>query len=207
MSQILGLFPTPFMRIETLLGAPLVAALVADIRGRATSVNASSKALSHSAILTPHADPLLADVSALLAPALTDFGVLLFGESLDWSIKEIWANQLRTGGQQALHNHANSFISGVIYLTESHPSANTVFVKGLGGRDFSFTNTNPRAQTGPFNADKWIGPDCAPGDVALFPSYLLHQVPPNLGAERITLAFNAIPSHIESNGYAIGFTN
>ena len=35
--------------------------------------------------------------------------------------------------------------------------------------------------SGPYNADKWISPAPSPGDLVLFPSYLLHAVPPNEG--------------------------
>ena len=79
----------------------------------------------------------------------------------------------KRGGQQKLHNHANSFISGVIYLTESHPAAQTVFAKSPGGSDFVFRNVNGNSALGPYNADKWVGPETAPGDLVLFPSYLL----------------------------------
>jgi len=43
-------------------------------------------------------------------------------------------NVLDPGGRQAMHNHANSFISGVVYLTPTHPEARTVFMKALGGK-------------------------------------------------------------------------
>ena len=52
----------------------------------------------------------------------------MFGERLGWSLKEMWVNVLDTGGRQAMHNHANSFISGVVYLTPTHPDARTVFL-------------------------------------------------------------------------------
>ena len=130
----------------------------------------------------------------------------MFGERLNWSIKEMWVNVLQAGGQQAMHNHANSFVSGVIYLTHSHPSANTVFMKGPGGSAFAFGNVNATTRMGPFNADKWIMPEAAPGDMVLFPSYLLHEVPVNQGGERISLAFNAIPDRLDSWGYGIRFS-
>ena len=59
---------------------------------------------------------------------------------------------------------------------------------------------------GPFNADKWVAPAPTPGDLLLFPSHLLHEVPANRGAERITLAFNAIPHRLDAWGYAIEFS-
>ncbi len=142
----------------------------------------------------------------LLAPKLVDFGALIVGEKQDWSIKEMWLNVLDAGGQQAMHNHANSFISGIVYLTTTHPSASTVFLKDLGGADFRFRNNHDRVQFGPFNADQWTSTVPAPGDLTLFPSYLLHKVPPNEGGRRITLSFNAIPSYMDSWGYRVGFT-
>jgi len=45
-----------------------------------------------------------------------------------------------------------------------------------------------------------------PGDLVLFPSYMMHAVPPNQGGRRITLSFNAIPGGLDSWGYAIKFS-
>jgi uncharacterized protein (TIGR02466 family) len=142
----------------------------------------------------------------LVAPHVVDFGELLFGERLEWSIKELWINVLETGGRQALHNHANSFVSGVIYLTQCDPSANTLFVKAVGSADFVLNNTNARATLGPYNAGKWVSPDPDAGDLLLFPSYLLHEVPTNRGGRRISLAFNAIPNRLDSWGYTLNLT-
>jgi uncharacterized protein (TIGR02466 family) len=125
---------------------------------------------------------------------------------MGWSLKEVWVNVLDEGGRQAVHNHANSFISGVVYLTPTHPGSQTVFMKSPGGTDFAFKNDHARMTPGPFNADKWISPAPSPGDMVLFPSYLMHAVPPNQGARRITLSFNAIPTRLDSWGYTIGFS-
>ena len=204
--HVTGLFPTPFMRVEGLLGPALVASLVDYFSPAATQTNRQSLALAHSEILNPDAHPLCLDVVRLVAPKLVDFGALLFGERLDWRVKELWVNLLQTGGRQSVHNHANSFVSGVIYLTRSHPSANTVFMKGLGGRDFVFNNTNANSALGPFNADQWVMPEAAAGDMVLFPSYLLHEVPVNQGGQRISLAFNAMPQRLDSWGYGMCFS-
>lgn len=209
MDHIIELFPTPFMRVESLLDASMIAALKAELVRAEHLGNDRSAALFHTAMqrpATPQSNPLMAQVAELVVPKLVDFGVHLFGERLGWSIKEMWCNILEKNGRQTMHNHANCFISGVIYLTYSHPSANTVFMKGPGGRDFVFSNAGRNSTLGPFNADKWISPDVVPGDMVLFPSYLLHEVPPNLGEQRISLAFNAIPTRLDSWGYATGFT-
>ena len=206
MSQLFELFPTPLMRIEGLLDAAQAAALSEQFIAGATTGNPRSPSLSHTRILTPGDHPLLAELARRIGPHLVSLGQQMFGERLTWRIKEMWANVLQPGGFQSVHNHANCFISGVLYLTESDASARTVFVRSLGGRDFVFANTHAGTELGPFNADRWIGPDAAPGDLVLFPSHLLHEVPPNRGDLRVTLAFNAIPERLDAWGYAISFS-
>ena len=204
--EVIGLFPTPFMRVPGALAPGLVSGLVEHFSAVADRANNSSPHLSHTAMLQPGDSPLLVEAAALITPTLAEFGTLLFGERLGWSLKEMWVNVLDTGGRQAMHNHANSFISGVVYLTPSHPDASTVFMKSPGGAEFSFKNDHAGVESGPYNADKWVSPAPEPGDLVLFPSYLMHAVPPNPGERRITMSFNAIPTGLDSWGYRIGFS-
>lgn len=204
--EVIGLFPTPFMRVPGALPPALAQALVQHFSAQAVQENSSSPNLSHTRLLKPDESPLFGQAAGLMTPALPGFGQLIFGERLGWSIKEMWVNVLDTGGRQAMHNHANSFISGVVYLTPTHPASTTVFMRSPGGTDFIFRNDHARTTPGEYNADKWASPLPQPGDMVLFPSYLMHAVPPNQGARRITLAFNAIPTRIDSWGYTIGFT-
>jgi uncharacterized protein (TIGR02466 family) len=206
MDELIGLFPIPFMRAPAVLGGPLVAGLVDHFVSRATRDNNSSARLTHTEMLRPGDSPLFVEAAQLIAPKLVDYGSHLFGERMGWSIKEMWVNVLDTGGHQAMHNHANSFISGVIYLTPTHPGSTTVFMRSPGGTDFLFRNDHKGMTPSEFNADKWISPQPAPGDMVLFPSYLMHAVPPNQGERRITLAFNAIPVRLDSWGYVIRFS-
>lgn len=206
MHEVIGLFPTPFMRVPGALDRNLVDGLVKHFSSQAGIANNSSGSLSHTAMLRPSDSPLLVPAATAITPLLSEFGALMFGERLGWSLKEMWVNLLDTGGRQAMHNHANSFISGVAYLTPTHPDARTVFMKAPGGIEFSFKNDHEGVVTGPYNADKWISPQPEPGDVVLFPSYIMHAVPPNPGERRITLAFNAIPTRLDSWGYKIAFS-
>lgn len=205
MDEVIGLFATPFMRVPGALDRHLVTGLVEHFASLAKRDNNSSAKLSHTELLQPGDSPLLVETATLIAPKLIDFGALLFGERIGWSVKEMWVNVLDTGGRQAMHNHANSFVSGVVYLTPTHPDAQTVFMKSPGGSDFAFKNDHAKMTPGPYSADKWISPAPQPGDLVLFPSYLMHAVPPNPGERRITMAFNAIPTRLESWGYAITF--
>jgi hypothetical protein len=206
MQEIIGLFPTPFMRVPAAMGSDLVRGLVEHFGPVADQANNASDKLVHTAVLRPSDSPLLVAAAAVITPLLADFGALLFGERLGWSLKEMWVNILDAGGRQAMHNHANSFISGVVYLTPTHPDARTVFMKAPGGSEFSFKNDHASVTTGAYNADKWISPAPEPGDIVLFPSYLMHAVPTNPGERRITMAFNAIPTGLDSWGYKIHFS-
>ncbi|MBP6903454.1 MAG: hypothetical protein KBC73_25440 [Burkholderiaceae bacterium] len=205
-SEVFDIFPTPVLRVAGALPLNLVAGLVMHFSGEAVHDNSSSPNLSHTRMLKPGESPLLVEAAGLIKPRLVEFGELLFGERLGWSVKEMWVNLLDQGGRQAMHNHANSFISGVVYLTPTHASSQTVFMKSPGGHDFAFKNDHAGVRIGPYNADKWVSPAPEPGDLILFPSYLMHAVPPNEGGRRITLAMNAIPTRLDSWGYAVGFS-
>ena len=204
--EVIGLFPIPVMRVPAVLDPALVSGLISHFRAQATQDNSSSRRLTHTQMLRPQDSPLFVQAAQFITPRLSAFGVHLFGEPLGWSIKEMWVNVLEAGGHQAMHNHANSFISGVVYLTETHAESRTVFMRAPGGTEFMFRNDHRGTKPGPYCADKWISPAPTPGDLMLFPSYLMHAVPPNPGAQRITLAFNAIPTRLDSWGYSIGFS-
>ena len=206
MDEVIGLFPTPFMRAPATLPHELVTGLVKHFSTLAVRDNNSSANLAHTEMLRPSDSPFLVEAAGLITPKLTEFGALIFGERMGWSVKEMWVNVLDTGGHQAMHNHANSFISAVVYLTPTHPSSRTVFMKSPGGTDFAFKNDHAGVATGQFNAEKWISPEPEPGDLVLFPSYLMHAVPPNAGDRRITLALNAIPTRLDSWGYSLKFS-
>ena len=203
--EVVGLFPIPLMRAPRVLPSTLVDGLVARFSDIAGEANSWSSNLSHTRMLRPDDSPLLVDAAALLTPWLAEFGVLMFGERLGWSLKEMWVNVLDAGGRQAMHNHANSFISGIVYLTPTHADARTVFMKAPSGTEFAFRNDHAEVSTNRYNADKWVSPTPEPGDVVLFPSYLMHAVPANPGERRITMAFNAIPARLDSWGYKISF--
>lgn len=205
MDEVIGLFPTPVMLVEKVLDDEVMASYRDDAHTSNKEINAQTDLLSHTTPINPKSKGSYNRIAKLVAPKLVEFGALLFGEKLQWTIKEMWVNILEKGGHQLIHTHANSFISGVIYLTESHPSALTVFHKSIGGSNFIFRHAGENMEMGPFNSDKWQMPEVSPGDMILFPSYMLHEVPVNQGDQRMTIAFNAIPKSLGSWGYKIKF--
>lgn len=205
MADVFDLFPTPLMRVPAAITPEAAAALSLRFGDQAGTANDRSGQLAHTRVFAPEDDPALQLLAATLGPHVQAFGELLFGEPLRWLVKEMWINVLRSGGSQAVHNHANCFVSGVLYLSASHPSSPTMFVRSLGGREFAFRNTHAGAGVGPYTADKWAAPAAEPGDLILFPSYLLHEVPIHRGDVRVSLAFNAIPHRLDAWGYAVSF--
>lgn len=205
--QIENLFPTPIMRLEKALPDAMMEALEKRIRNSQKVSNAQTDLLTHTEPLSTAEINEMTDFKETLAPYLNDFGFLLFGEYLEWSIKEMWMNISTTGGHQLIHSHANSFISAVIYLTDIHPSARTIFHRSMGGSEFVFSNKHKDSATTPYNADRWVPDEINRGDIILFPSYMLHAVPPNQGAQRITIALNALPDRLKSWDYEVRFSN
>lgn len=204
--QTFDLFPTPVMRFQRAIPAALQSALHTQCRGDMAVGNHRSHLLAHSRLLSPAAVPAWAELDEVLAPCLAAFGAALFGATQAWCVKELWINELQPGGAQALHNHANSIVSGVVYLTPTHASCGTVFVRSLGGPGYVFAHANAQSRPTAYSADKWIGPAAEPGDVLLFPSHLLHEVPTHRGeSTRVTLAFNAVPRRLDSWGYTVAF--
>ncbi|MEM9314714.1 MAG: putative 2OG-Fe(II) oxygenase [Pseudomonadota bacterium] len=202
-----NLFPTPVMRVSEVLDDTMIERLCDHIRNQPTVANKQTGLLTHTQPIAASELPELDDLMEMLQPYLRDFGFLLFGENLDWTVKEIWMNHCTTGGHQLIHSHANSFISGVLYLTDIDSSARTIFHRGMGGSEFAFTNKHADAATTAYNADRWVPDSIRRGDLILFPSYMLHAVPPNEGNERITVAMNALPHRLKSWDYEVSFSS
>ncbi|SDZ89370.1 putative 2OG-Fe(II) oxygenase [Rubrimonas cliftonensis] len=203
--SVIGLFPTPVMTVPSLCPPELCASILAQARADAKERNAHDQRLAHSAMVRPEDDQRFGRLASLLDPHLTEFGAVLLGERLRWRVKEMWVNVMQAGGRQEMHNHANSFVSVVVYLTDTSAGSRTVFHKALGGGDFAFVNENKATQVSAYNARRWAAPPMRPGDAIFFPSYLLHEAPPHEGPERVTLALNSLPERIDSWGYAVNF--
>ncbi|MEL6101465.1 MAG: TIGR02466 family protein [Pseudomonadota bacterium] len=203
MNHINALFPTPVMVAKGVVNSTAVDRARARAIAHLDQENSHDARLQHSAIMDPGRAPFLPPLAPVIDQQLEEFGVALLGERLKWFLKEVWVNRLGTGGHQATHLHANSLVSGVVYLTPSHPSANLIFERSQGGGQFVFSNFHAGSDVTPYNAARWQIPDIAAGDLVLFPSYLLHGVPRNEGDERISVSFNAIPERLNSWGYSI----
>ena len=199
--KLIGLFPTPFMKIDGFMPAALLDAFSAKAQGLQKHENTATDLLAHTHMINPMEDETCTKLCELVSPHVVRFGEVLFADRLNWCIKEMWLNVLQPGGSQFMHTHANSFVSGIVYITRPEAGSSTVFRKP-GGGEFVFKHDVPE---GHYSSDTWVVPEVNAGDLVLYPSYLMHGVPPNEGPERITVAFNAIPDHLDSLGYRIRF--
>eukprot|EP01038_Epipyxis_sp_PR26KG_P007932 gene7932-10765_t len=88
----------------------------------------------------------------------------------------IWCSVHANGSYHQAHHHASSVLSGVFYITSPPKSGSIVF-------------EDPRGSHPPFGKTLEIQPK--PGDLVLFPSWLIHRVSPTLTNEpRISISFN-----------------
>jgi hypothetical protein len=68
MDEVIGLFPTPFMRVAGALPAALVSGLVEHFKPLAGRDNSSSPNLSHTEMLKPADSPLLVETARASSP-------------------------------------------------------------------------------------------------------------------------------------------
>ena len=95
-------------------------------------------------------------------------------------ITQCWANKTTTGGSHHVHNHPNSILSGIFYLTDSTPTRFTAPLTW----DVPLIQTLNDEQT-----TSTIQPEC--GKLLIFPSTLLHGTDRMINDEpRYSMSFN-----------------
>jgi uncharacterized protein (TIGR02466 family) len=88
----------------------------------------------------------------------------------------------------ALHNHTNSFLSGVLYLTVPDNSGDIMF-ENMNVHSVQIKTTEDTI----YNSNRFLF-NPAPGIIVFFPSNTYHKVlENNSNSERLSLAFNFMP--------------
>lgn len=116
---------------------------------------------------------------ALLEMGYSNVGLVLLNS---------WSIITPKGGSNTIHNHSNSFLSGVYYIqvdTESSP------LNFYDPRDIKvFLNPFNSAKNGTYTADV-VNFKVKSGKLLIFPSWLKHSVPENKSeTDRIIISFN-----------------
>ena len=119
----------------------------------------------------------------------------------DFRITQSWLNKtLRNSDGHHIHNHPNSFISGVFYV-RVNPDVDYIVFSRPNQQFFQF----PIKEYNIFNSYQWAV-NVSEGQLLLFPSTLIHEVKPpkvsdmissddtDVYADRISLSFNVFPS-------------
>tara|TARA_Y100001938_G_C8092256_1_gene435772 strand:+ start:3184 stop:3810 length:627 start_codon:yes stop_codon:yes gene_type:complete len=109
-------------------------------------------------------------------------------KNLELYITQSWLNYTETKQYHHQHSHANSIISGVLYLDSDIKNDKIVFTDGKGYQQMS-----PKIDDAKFNlwnSKTWFF-NVETGNLFLFPSSTIHQVDIKKGDNtRISLAFN-----------------
>ena len=190
------LFSTPLLRFNVDDAEALNAELLVEgvrLRSETESVSKSNRGGWHSAgnLFDNEAPCIQLLKSAATSAVLT--ATQKIGAKADMTALGLkmfaWMNANPLGGFNAPHTHPGAHWSGVYYVAQPD-----VEIGSSGKIEF----LDPRSdlpnwrllQAPAFSAKKTIRP--APGELILFPSYLVHWVYPNeTDEERVTIAFNA----------------
>jgi len=115
---------------------------------------------------------------------------------VDWTLQG-WANVNRLGDYHDPHNHPHSYLSGTYYVQVPRDRADLKNRSDV--RPGAITFYDPRAQANmtairedpQIDAEHTLHPE--PGNILLWPSFLMHFVHPNLSRQpRISISFNIV---------------
>ena len=106
-----------------------------------------------------------------------------------------WFTKLEQGGYSHLHNHTNSWFSGIFYFDDYDDES--------GGIEFSTFQSGFEVMTkdsNVYNSTNW-GFTPTKNMLVLFPSKLIHRIMPHKSSKtRYSLAFNMVPAGVIGNG-------
>lgn len=110
----------------------------------------------------------------------------------DFKISAMWANISDDNNRHALHTHANSYLSGVLYLNAPQPSPGNI-----GFKDPRYANDviSFEYEQGSIFGARTVEVQPKTGRLIIFPSWLMHGTKPGTfsNKKRISLSFNVMP--------------
>lgn len=119
-----------------------------------------------------------------------------------FKVTSMWANYYRPGVRHTAHRHANSYWSGILYLTDGAP---TVFYDPIQMRSFGQFElyTKPTISTEGFNQNAPVFETISAeaGKCIIFPSWFVHDTA-YAEEDRYTVSFNALPTGRINDGIA-----
>ena len=121
-----------------------------------------------------------------IKPAVKE-ALLALGVLRELPIINIWININDTNNRNRPHDHPNSSVSGVFYLTQNN--SEIVFHRNRDLAEYHLEWLESNRSTNLSNTTVSYSPKR--GQYLIFPSWLMHSVRPNISIEkRISIAFN-----------------
>lgn len=179
-----SLFPIPVAKFE--LGRDFTPEENAFVAEQSTHKNMGNTTSNDHYVLQ---NDTLVSLSDLVQKCVDQYFNSIYApkENVKLRITQSWLNYSKSGEWHHKHSHANSFVSGVLYMKAAKNSDRIYFHKN------SYSQiTLPTENFNLYNSDSWWLP-VETGNLMLFPSSLTHSVEPVQGEERISLAFNTFP--------------
>lgn len=129
------------------------------------------------------------------------FKILECQKDIAWQITTSWVNEVVKGGYSSMHTHANSLISGVMYLNVDERSGGIAFHKEPSYKPLWYDTVRiDFDETTDFTTDASVFIP-AHNDILIFPSTLAHSVLINESdIIRYSLAFNVFPKGVFGRG-------
>jgi len=118
----------------------------------------------------------------------------------DLRFTNAWINESEVGGEQGLHNHCNSALSGTVYL-RTDENTNIEFPNRFTTSDTVCQLTDDPNQERENKFGHYYHKDTATftvqtGYCMIWPSYLKHGYSENKTPRRLSLSFNTLPNHL-----------
>ena len=104
----------------------------------------------------------------------------------DIEITGMWSNHLKPNQSHPPHTHSNNFLSGVFYLDSESPASPIQFFDPR----VQANVLSPRNKPNKYNSSM-VQFNCLPCTGYIFPSWLLHWVPPT-PVDRVSISWNIL---------------
>ena len=183
-AEISGIFPTPIYQAK--LDRKFTKQELRFVEKMKTKIVANFDNFTSVDNYVLH-DPLFATLKKEMDLFMEDYfsKILLAPKTVIPYITQSWLNYTEPKESHHKHNHANSYISGVLYINANKAHDKITFSHNRYDQ-IKLSNTKWNF----FNSETWFFP-VESGDVIMFPSRLTHEVKPTEGKDiRISLSFN-----------------
>jgi len=183
-SMIDNLFSTPIYKSDCDINVSFYKDFITSIKGDSVSISNRGGWQSGNLVEEYRITPLI----EILDIKINEFAKAL-GSNRKLNVSSLWANINNIGNYNIPHKHPNSFISGVLYLTNStsgliieNPNRNIEYHWRL--KDFD----NPYSHT--ILNEGWRY-EPKEKDCIIFPGWVTHSVEPSKENNRVSIAFNS----------------